>query len=127
MPYYSSAYNAGSTGQVLTSQGAGVAPQWAAASAQSWGLTGNAGTSPSTNFIGTADNVSLRFRTNNTAKMIIDSMGNVGIGTTSPKSVLDVAGTDVSPLTSGIQVSTPTYPQYIFNATGGALMQKYGG
>ena len=28
MPYYSSAYQAGTLGQVLTSQGAGVAPQW---------------------------------------------------------------------------------------------------
>lgn len=29
MPYYSAAYNAGTVGQVLTSQGAGVSPQWA--------------------------------------------------------------------------------------------------
>ena len=28
MPYYSSTYNAGTTGQVLTSEGSGVAPQW---------------------------------------------------------------------------------------------------
>jgi trimeric autotransporter adhesin len=28
MPYYSSAYNAGASGQVLTSQGTGAAPQW---------------------------------------------------------------------------------------------------
>jgi hypothetical protein len=28
MPYYSSSYNAGTSGQVLTSQGANVAPQW---------------------------------------------------------------------------------------------------
>lgn len=28
MPWYSSAYNAGTSGQILTSQGAGVAPQW---------------------------------------------------------------------------------------------------
>jgi hypothetical protein len=47
---------AGTSGQVLTSQGAGVAPVWAAASGSGWGLTGNAGTDGgTTNFIGTTD------------------------------------------------------------------------
>jgi collagen type VII alpha len=49
-----------------------------------WTITGNTGTVASTNFIGTIDDVSLRFRTNNTEKMIIDSIGRVGVGTTSP-------------------------------------------
>jgi len=35
MPYYGSAYNAGTTGQVLTSQGAAVAPQWTPATSVS--------------------------------------------------------------------------------------------
>ena len=41
---------------------------WAQLSAGSngWNLTGNAGTNPSSNFIGTTDNQSLRFRVNNT-------------------------------------------------------------
>ncbi|HEV9038448.1 MAG TPA: tail fiber domain-containing protein [Puia sp.] len=34
--------------------------------AQSWSLTGNAGTNPSVNFIGTTDNQSLQFKVNNT-------------------------------------------------------------
>jgi len=55
-------------------------------SAASWSLTGNAGTSYATNFLGTTDNTSLRFRTNNTQQMIIDSVGNVGIGTNSATS-----------------------------------------
>ena len=46
-----------------------------------WSLTGNAGTSYATNFLGTTDNTSLRFRTNNTQRLILDSLGNVGIGT----------------------------------------------
>jgi len=45
-----------------------------------WSLTGNTGTSFATNFLGTTDNTSLHFRTNNTHRMIIDSLGNVGIG-----------------------------------------------
>lgn len=60
----------------LTSDIAGIA----------WSLTGNTGTSSATNFMGTTDNVSLRFRTNNSEKMIIDSLGNVGIGTVAPAS-----------------------------------------
>jgi hypothetical protein len=46
-----------------------------------WSLTGNSGINPLTNFIGTSDNKSLRFRTNNTEHFIIDSIGNIGIGT----------------------------------------------
>jgi len=51
-----------------------------AASGASWSLTGNAGTNYGTNFLGTTDNTSLRFRTNNTQGLILDSLGNVGIG-----------------------------------------------
>src|SRR5690348_9045562 len=36
-----------------------------AAQSQSWSLTGNAGTNPNLNFIGTKDNVALRLRVNN--------------------------------------------------------------
>ncbi|MHA4810548.1 autotransporter outer membrane beta-barrel domain-containing protein [Flavitalea flava] len=70
-------------------------------SGTSWSLTGNTGTSYLTNFLGTTDNTSLRFRTNNTQKMIIDSMGNVGIGTsvfdaTFPEKLVVNAGTTTS-------------------------------
>ncbi|MFY9310222.1 MAG: hypothetical protein WAQ28_14340 [Bacteroidia bacterium] len=65
-----------------------------------WSLTGNAGTSAGTNFLGTTDNVSLRFRTNNTEKMIIDSIGRVGIGTTLPSAKLEVTGSTNAAITS---------------------------
>jgi hypothetical protein len=57
-----------------------------------WLTTGNSGTSPSSNFVGTIDNTSLVFRTNNTEKMIITSEGNVGIGTTNPGSGVAMTG-----------------------------------
>ncbi|GBD04586.1 hypothetical protein HRbin20_00151 [bacterium HR20] len=58
-----------------------------------WALMGNSGTNPSTNFLGTTDAVDLVVRTNNTERLRITSGGNVGIGTTSPSALLDVAGT----------------------------------
>jgi hypothetical protein len=50
--------------------------------------------------------------------------GNVGIGTTSPGARLDVFGSDSSAQAAGVQVSTPTFPQYLFNATTGASNAK---
>lgn len=47
-----------------------------------WRLLGNAGTDPSSNFLGTTDNQPLVFRTNNTERMRILTDGSVWIGTT---------------------------------------------
>jgi hypothetical protein len=72
-------------------------------SGASWSLTGNGGTNYLTNFLGTTDNTSLRFRTNNSMGMILDSLGNVGIGSapgftagTSQEKLLVDAGTTSS-------------------------------
>jgi hypothetical protein len=55
-----------------------------------WLTTGNSGTSPSTNFIGTIDNTSLVFRTNNTEQMRLHNTGQLSIGDNTPGGKLDV-------------------------------------
>ncbi len=84
---------AGTAGQVLTSAGAGLPPTWAAAGG-GWGLTGNAGTNPATNFIGTTDAQPLRFGTGvgGVERMRILSSGNIGVGLTNPSEAFSVAG-----------------------------------
>lgn len=45
--------------------------------AQSWNLTGNAGTSPGTNFVGTTDNKDFIIKTNNVERVRIYDNGNI--------------------------------------------------
>src|SRR5882672_3106041 len=62
--------------------------------AQNWSLTGNSGTNPPGNFLGTIDNTPLVLTTFKTERMRITSgsLGFVGIGTTKPKQRVDVKG-----------------------------------
>jgi hypothetical protein len=81
----------GAASTVLTNNGSGTLT-WATPST-GWGLTGNAGTNPATNFIGTTDAQPLRFATGvgGVERMRIDATGNIGIGTTTPISKLNVS------------------------------------
>lgn len=62
----------------------GAAWQILQAGASGWGLLGNAGTSPTTNFIGTTDNQPMIVRTNNVERVRFQSNGWIGIGTNAP-------------------------------------------
>ncbi len=63
-----------------------------ATATSNWSLSGNAGTDPSANFIGTVDGQPLVMRTNNNEAMRIDASGNIGIGTNNPTAKLNVNG-----------------------------------
>lgn len=57
-----------------------------------WSLKGNSGTDSATNFIGTLDGKPFTIKTNDSARMVISSTGNIGIGTTTPTAKLNVNG-----------------------------------
>jgi hypothetical protein len=70
---------------VLASQGKAEA-----AATGSWSVTGNAGTTPGTNFLGTTDAQALVLKTANAERLRVGSTGSVGIGTTAPAGQLNV-------------------------------------
>jgi hypothetical protein len=98
-----------------------------AITSKAWSLTGNSGTSYATNFLGTTDNKSLRFKTNNTARMIIDSLGNVGMGTISPSAGLHVvknsSGTNVITIQN---TNAAGFSSMDFYSNGGSLSSTFG-
>lgn len=52
---------------------------------QNWSLTGNSGTSPGTQYLGTSDNQNLQIRTNATLRMTVENDGQVIVGTGTPQ------------------------------------------
>ena len=83
-------------GYVWTATNTSGAGSWQASSGggSGWSLIGNSGTTSGTNFIGTSDNQSFKFRTNNVQRMIIDSVGKIAIGAPSNGYYLYVKGGD---------------------------------
>ena len=75
-----------------------------------WGTAGNAATT--SNFLGTTNNVSLRIRTNNVQRMIVDSLGRVGIGIALPKQILTVKGSGSVPSAVWVNAGAPLFAGY---------------
>ncbi|MCC5923573.1 MAG: hypothetical protein JJT77_07290, partial [Crocinitomicaceae bacterium] len=75
-----------------------------AAPADAWETTGNAGTNPSSNFLGTTDAQDLVFRTDNTEQMRLTTDGWLGIGTNTPDAFLDI---DDEWASAAIQANAP--------------------
>jgi hypothetical protein len=65
---------------------------WTPFGSSGWGITGNAGTTPASNFLGTTDAQDLVIKANNTEALRVLSSGNVGIGTNAPGSKLHIVG-----------------------------------
>lgn len=92
----------GTTGFLLTSGGSG-APTWTDPSTlgigNSWSLTGNSGTNPNNDFLGTSDAQDFVIRTNNTQRIRITSTGSIYIPGFSPNQYVKTDGS--SNLTTG--------------------------
>jgi hypothetical protein len=70
-------------------------------SGSGWSLTGNAGTTAGTNFIGTTDSQDLIFKTNSVERARLDASGNFGIGTNIPGTILHAvwnAASNINPI-----------------------------
>lgn len=68
--------------------------KWVGIGADSWKLTGNAGTIAGTNYVGTNDAQDLVIKTNNVENIrVLNSNGNVGIGTATPQAALQINST----------------------------------
>jgi hypothetical protein len=76
----------GGSGTVLTGNGT-----WDSINNILWLLSGNDGTDPALDFLGTTDAEDLVFKTNNSENLRITSLGNVGVGITSPLEKLHVS------------------------------------
>jgi hypothetical protein len=76
---------------------------------EAWLLTGNYGTDPAVNFLGTTDAQPLVIRTNNTERMRVTASGNVGIGTSSPIGPVEVVREGVSPAFVSTSYSDPDF------------------
>jgi hypothetical protein len=67
--------------------------QGTAGSQNAWSLTGNVGTNPTNNFLGTTDAQDIVVKTNGSERLRVLSNGNVGIGTNNPLTKLHVRTT----------------------------------
>lgn len=116
--YIDSNNEAGTAGQVLSSTVTGT--DWIDSPAvNNWSLTGNSGTNPTTNFLGTTDAQDLVFRTNNTEAMrILQSNQYIGIGTT-PTSPLHIVRNTPDPV--GLLRLEGEEPDIHFNDTDGGF------
>jgi hypothetical protein len=80
-----------------------------------WSLGGNSGIDSAANFIGTLDGQPFTIKTNNAARMVVSSTGNVGIGTTTPSAKLNVDG---SVKFQNLGASTTDLDVLVLNANG---------
>ncbi|RXR20923.1 tail fiber domain-containing protein [Flavobacterium amnicola] len=69
---------------------------WQSFASSGWSLTGNGGTTPTSNKVGTTDAQDFKIVTNNIESLRVTSGGNVGIGTSTPSTKLHVAATSVA-------------------------------
>lgn len=73
-----------------------------------WDISGNSGTTPTTNMLGTTDAQDLSIVTNNAEVVRVAANGNVGINEPSPSASLDIVSPNVGALTPAIRIQDGT-------------------
>lgn len=93
---------------------------WVALGGSGWSTTGNSGTSPNINKVGTVDNQGFVLATNNTEAIRVSNSGNIGIGTNTPSTLLHIVGNSTnyvqnfsSVATGNLTTNTASNPYYI--------------
>src|SRR5258706_434449 len=115
-------------GKILVSDATGLA-SWQAPSGSSvnaWGLTGNVGTIPATNFMGTTDNQDVVFKSNNSEVMRIKQNNKINVSSNNtpplyPYAKLSIA--DENGLNSDVEihVAQGSWGQLVLDQSGGTL------
>lgn len=86
------------------------------AASAGWSLTGDSGTLPATNKVGTIDAQDIKIVTNNTEAVRVASNGNVGIGTSTPTTKLHIVASTPATVLLNDGFEDNTIPPFI---TGG--------
>ena len=73
-----------------------------------WNLTGNSNAT-TTSVLGTANAIPLSLITKNTKRLVIDTLGRIGIGTSTPANILTVKGTGSTPAASWVSAGAPLF------------------
>jgi hypothetical protein len=92
---------------------------WTSFGSSGWGITGNTGTAPATNFLGTTDAQDLVIKTNNTETIRILSDGSVGIGTTAPTTKLHIVSNAIGSILLSDGFEDNTLPPFATSGAGG--------
>lgn len=98
--------------------------KWVRLVDDAWQTTGNTGTNPATNFLGTIDNQDLVVKTNNTERVRILSTGEIGVNIATPVLSLQVNATDAFGMPTGTTAQQPVAPptgSTRYNTTAGML------
>ena len=73
-----------------------------------WNLTGNSNAT-ATSYVGTTNGIPLRLGTKAAARVTIDSVGRVGIGTSTPVNILTVKGAGSTPASTWANAGAPLF------------------
>jgi len=122
----------GTNGQIMQTDAAGNVT-WqnpnTALNSYAWTTTGNSGTTPATNYVGTSDNISLAFRTLATERMRLTNGGYFAVNTTTPFTgdMLSSYSTGSNYAVNGYATGTGAAGYFLNSGTGDSVIGLHSG